>query len=340
MSYKISVIIPVYNCASYLERAIESVISQNDFDNYELILVDDGSIDESSSICDKYAAEYNNIKAYHQANSGVSVARNKGMELASGEWIMFLDSDDYFPDNVSEKFFKYGDADIICGNHSSNKADGCGFLNDFKSGIHLKSEIIDRLQLFLSSSNNFFYTCWGKMFRSSIIKENCIEFPAGVKYAEDMVFVYTYLTCCKNISLVDEDIYYYYVNESNATNVVEKSFEVFEFIFNWKTEYFNKCGCDKSVYNQLETSFVYSCYNSVKTSATYIRSFSEAVKYIKEIFSNKAFYELYVNNDDYKKQTSTNDKLLDKFIRRKNAVFTVLLFRLLALKSKILSKNS
>lgn len=337
MSYKISVIVPVYNCASYLERAIESVISQDDFNNYELILVDDGSIDESSLICDRYNESYSNIKVYHQKNSGVSVARNKGIELAEGEWIMFLDSDDYLSENVTDKFFKYGNADIFCGEYSSNKVTGSTFEKYFKSGIHLKSDINETLNLFLSSSDNFFYTCWAKLFKRSIIVDNNLKFPAGVRYAEDMVFVFTYLTYCKNLSLIDEDVYFYFVNESNATNVVEKSFEIFNFIFNWKTEYFLNLGIsDNTVYDRLNTSYVFSCYDSIKTSATYIKSFWESVKYIKSILENKTFYERYVGCDDIKNFVSMNDKLLDRFIRQKNAVFTVVLFRVLALKSKLL----
>ena len=96
MSCKVSVIVPVYNCKKYLETAIRSVIEQTLFNETELILVDDGSTDGSGGICDNYASEYPNIFAVHQSNSGVSVARNKGMEAAKGEYIAFLDSDDSY----------------------------------------------------------------------------------------------------------------------------------------------------------------------------------------------------------------------------------------------------
>ncbi len=94
MSCKVSVIIPVYNCIKYLEKAIKSVISQTEFNSIELILVDDGSSDGSERICDEYSAKYPNLIAIHQINSGVSVARNMGISSAKGEYIAFLDSDD------------------------------------------------------------------------------------------------------------------------------------------------------------------------------------------------------------------------------------------------------
>lgn len=100
----ISFIIPVYNVASYLNQCVESIINQEG--NIEIILVDDGSSDESPSICDKYALKDNRIHVIHKQNGGVSSARNVGLDVAKGEWVWFVDGDDYIAENVLKEFIR------------------------------------------------------------------------------------------------------------------------------------------------------------------------------------------------------------------------------------------
>ena len=94
MGEKISVIVPVYNVEAYLERCVESILQQT-YANFELILINDGSADSSGQICDYLASQYENIKVYHIENAGVSNARNMGIQLATGSWVTFIDSDDF-----------------------------------------------------------------------------------------------------------------------------------------------------------------------------------------------------------------------------------------------------
>ena len=94
MGEKISVIVPVYNVEAYLERCVESILQQT-YAHFELILINDGSTDSSGQICDHLASQYENIKVYHIENSGVSNARNMGIQLATGSWVTFIDSDDF-----------------------------------------------------------------------------------------------------------------------------------------------------------------------------------------------------------------------------------------------------
>ena len=98
---KISIVIPVFNASQYIAETVESVISQT-YTNWELILVNDGSLDDSGIICDRLSEKDERIRVFHQENSGVSTARNKGIELAKGEWIVFIDSDDYVDRNMLE----------------------------------------------------------------------------------------------------------------------------------------------------------------------------------------------------------------------------------------------
>ena len=95
---KISVVIPIYNCETYLERCLKSVLSQS-YDDYEVILVDDGSVDGSGLICDQYGQYHENVKVIHQENHGVSVARNQGVKSSTGQYISFVDADDWIPQN-------------------------------------------------------------------------------------------------------------------------------------------------------------------------------------------------------------------------------------------------
>ena len=140
MNYAVSVIIPVYNCERYLNRAVDSVINQDIFSECELILVDDGSTDNSSCICDSYSERYNNITVIHQTNSGVSAARNKGISVSKGEWICFLDSDDYLLPDALSLIYKYPDADLICSSYKSNEPVSSDYSNN---DIYGTFDIID-----------------------------------------------------------------------------------------------------------------------------------------------------------------------------------------------------
>ncbi len=338
MKYKVSIIIPVYNCISFLERAVESVVKQNDFEENEIILVDDGSTDGSADLCEKYCTQFKNIKVIHQKNAGVSVARNNGIDIAQGEWVFFLDSDDYLLADAFEKMFVHSDADIICASYETNIGSVSAYENRIKSGIHNKSDIQNELNYILASSNQFFYTCWAKLFKRSIIKSFDISFPAGRKYAEDMVFVYTYLTHCNLISLVKEKVYFYYVNPDNATSVIPKSFDTVYFIYNWKNMYFEKVvHTDKEIAHLITMSFLYSAVSSIKTAATYLKG-KDSVKYISYILKNQDFDKLYNENIDNSSSGSTSDMLLDKFIRRKKPIMIYLLYKLLTFKSVIMKR--
>lgn len=330
MSCRVSVIIPVYNCVSFLSRAVESVVNQEDFFLDELILVDDGSDDGSSDICDSYRNKYSNIKVIHQKNAGVSSARNVGIVAADGEWVFFLDSDDYILPGAFKNLLEYSDADLISGKHISNKV----FIEDayysFAEGTYRVDCDKDKLNRVLIYSNTF-YNCWSRLFRKSIITEHSIEFPVNIKIAEDMVFVYSYLKHCKTLAFADEEIYYYYVNADNTTSVVHRSFDVIYYIYCWQSEYF---GREDSIQKQLDSVFVYKSFMSIKTSAFYMKC-KTAISYLSEIVNNQVFYNCYLK-EDYKKFSCKTDKLFDKYIRNKKPEMLYLVILLCKLKSKMI----
>ncbi len=337
MKYLLSVIIPVYNCKKFLKRAVDSVINQRDFIQNELILVDDGSTDGSSEICDFYKSYHPNIKVIHQPNAGVSVARNAGLDCAEGEWICFVDSDDYLIDGALETALKFNDADLIFAKPASNGETQSVFDFGFDEGIYIKTEADGRLNDILAGTK-IFYPCWSKLFKTEVIKQNKIKFPVGIKIAEDMVFVYTYLKFTEKIAFIKNEIYFYNVNEGNTTIVVPKSFDVNLYIFEWLKAYFNEIPCDKEkVFDKITSEFIYRAFDSVKIAA-YSMSFFNAVKYVNEILNNEIFYTIYINNgnDGFNSKTDT---LLNNLIIKKNPFMICLVVFINKIKSKIAAKS-
>ena len=136
----ISIIIPVYNAENYLRRCIDSVLSQS-FTDFELILVDDGSKDKSPQICDEYASQDTRVRVIHKANGGVSAARNDGLDIAKGEYITFIDSDDWVERDYLSTLSNYRDYDIVFFSHRLIYEDGypeCVEFNDISKWAYVK----------------------------------------------------------------------------------------------------------------------------------------------------------------------------------------------------------
>ncbi len=328
MYCRVSVIIPVYNCEKYLKRAIESVVNQDNFCLDELILVDDGSTDSSGSICDLYSETYSNVKTIHQANAGVSAARNAGIEASDGEWIFFLDSDDYLLNGAMNKLLKYSDADLISGGYDSNKSSELNFSKLFDEGI-VEIDLIKKYIDDILVTKKTFFNCWARLYKKRIIDDMGIEFPVNVKVAEDMVFVYTYLKHCHKLAFLHEPIYFYYINADNTTSVIPKAFDIDLYIYQWHKKFFS---ANIDCLNKLDYIFVQRSFNSIKTAAYYL-PFHKSISYIKTILSDIDFYRCYSKNQ--MTLNYTPDKLLDKFIRIKNPYLIYFTVFYSKIKSKI-----
>lgn len=194
---KISVIIPVYNAEDTLRRCVDSILSQT-FTDFECLLINDGSKDRSGEICDEYAAKDSRVRVFHKENGGVSSARNIGLDNAKGEWITFLDSDDYIEEEFLGSIVNIGNAELIIGSCIWISDGGRRQLID-----DIPSNVTDRTQIL----KDYLYSCtfnvpWGKLFKRSIIVENAIGFNTEMRFAEDLCFVYQYLshidTVCKS----------------------------------------------------------------------------------------------------------------------------------------------
>lgn len=176
----ISFIIPVYNTDNFLDKCIQSVLSQR-FTDFEVLLINDGSKDDSGAICDSYAQKDKRVKVFHQENKGVSAARNKGLDHALGEWIFFVDSDDFILDN-SLIFLENKEniliKDIVMFKTSTLRESV--ITNDKTNGesVRLTNEL------------------WRYIFKKEIIVENQIRF-INIKYGEDFNFIAKYFSVCK-----------------------------------------------------------------------------------------------------------------------------------------------
>ena len=213
--YTISIIIPVYNVAPYLAQCIDSILAQS-FSDFEIILVDDGSKDSSGQICDNYAAKDSRIRVIHKENAGVSAARNTGIEAANGEWISFIDSDDWVDTDYLEKFeLDKDDADLIIQGLEYYDNRNRQYFKQIKvadcilSGTDSKKLVAD---------NNVLGSGYpvAKAYRKFIIDKG-VRFDTSISYHEDHIFVLNTLAVVSKIRLSDSVAYKYRYFHTNSS---------------------------------------------------------------------------------------------------------------------------
>ena len=287
---KYSVIIPVYNVEKYIDRCLKSIISQN-YDDLEIIVIDNGSTDSSGSICDTYASEYSNISVYHIENHGVGSARNFGLSKARGEFIYFVDSDDYLVGNLfadfADKLVSDLDLVVFC------------YYNSFEEDLTEKSRTEKSLpfkgnydkdgfikifkELFLS---DMLYTVWNKIYRREFLLENNLSFEQ-YKLGEDVRFN---LNVYRNVNRIflSQDSYYVYVigrkgsamssyNPKRIQYQLQELKMVDSLLSDW---YLDSFDLDQTIKARILMSNI---YNISKQNT----QFSSKVEYVKDICENK-----------------------------------------------------
>ncbi len=221
----ISVIVPVYNVEKYLEKCVKSVQKQT-YRALEIILVDDGSTDESGKICDELKKKDDRIKVIHQKNQGLSAARNTGLEQAKGEYVAFIDSDDYIEKEMYERMLfalENNSADIcMCGYKMVNEQGHILMKEIFENKVYRGAEIIETFVLPLKTA------AWNKLIKRESIMDN--RFPHGRIHGEDLVFFSSYFT--EKIKLVTVDyLGYSYVKHSNSITTRKFSKRSFDEVY-------------------------------------------------------------------------------------------------------------
>lgn len=215
---------PVYNVELYLDKCVESIVNQT-YKNLEIILVDDGSPDKCAIICDKWAQKDERIKVIHKKNGGLSDARNIGIELAKGEYIAFVDSDDYLEADMYEKLFSAmikNDADIaMCNFNCVNHADKEIKNQVLSRNLIIKNECLTRNECFNKILTSFNYVvAWNKLYKRQVFEK--IRYPVN-KIHEDEFVIHHLFNASKNIVCI-EDCLYNYVQVN--TSIMGQSYNV------------------------------------------------------------------------------------------------------------------
>lgn len=326
MKPKVSIIVPIYNCEKYLDEAIQSLLNQG-IKECEFILVNDGSTDNSLNIANEYKKLDSRIKIINQVNQGVSVARNTGIEAAQGEYIGFIDGDDWIEFDMYKTLYDIAtknNLDLIISDFEQ-ELDGKKIINKLDitaNSIVNKEDIINNiLPQFLQHEK--LNTVCNKLFKREIMQRFNIRFPKGVALGEDGFFNINYFSNAESLMYIDYCGYHYREVEGSATrNIFEKDYfnralEVYNeeipsiYYSYFKDEYLKELKAIKFISNIISYTHIY--FNPQTNIA-----FKERYKYIKKMISNesvntvikKYWNILYLNKNKY-------ERLLIRLIKNK-----------------------
>ncbi len=285
--YCISIIVPIYNSEKHLEECIDSIVNQS-YKNLEIILVDDGSTDNSYDICLSYTNTDNRVKYFRKDNTGVSSTRNFGINASTGSFIMFVDSDDILKTNCVEKLAnKMDDTDLA----------SCGiallFLDrtvDYCNPKDAKTSLTNINGLYHCLEDNYFFNAiYAKLYRASIIKQNDIKYDERYSIYEDRDFVFRYLKHCSKVSFLQEAMYLY--RQTEGLSLVKKynanALDAFENMAS-DSEWFRDILTDdnKIKFDQVMFDFFLTKYKA------YVKHSERPYMLItKELINNKTFFK-------------------------------------------------
>ena len=224
----ISVIVPVYRVEKYLGECIDSILSQT-YENFELILVDDGSPDNSGKICDEYAEKDKRIRVIHKENGGVSSARNLGLDNANGEYVTFIDSDDFVDKKYLEVLYSTlinFDTDVsVCRASKAINGEYTIYPESFPTKSVIEqgtAEFFDFFARYFSLKCHMFGSAWRCLFKKSTIGET--RFDKNIRISEDLLFVANVIFNSNRIGFINESLYFYRMDNASATSSYKKSF--------------------------------------------------------------------------------------------------------------------
>lgn len=292
---KLSIIIPVYNTEKYLHRCIESVLRPKK-EWLELIIVDDGSNDVCADMCDEYGIEDDNIKVIHKTNGGLSSARNTGLEVASGEFIAFLDSDDLFDTCFIDDMEKYFNEvwDILDFKYCYEKKPGKYSPKGTKAvKFYTNSQYID-----LYNRNKFGDQICFRVYNKKMFEH--IKFPIG-RYYEDIATFYKIMLKARNIMMVDYEYYIYNIsNEASITKRVKRKY-MEDMIKSVDEMYYGLSNCGKINIKFLEykkiNQYIYIWFKLIKCE----ENVNDLKKYILSYLKNKKIQLKYLSQYNVKK---------------------------------------
>lgn len=286
---ELSIIVPVYNVKIYLEKCLNSLINQTIFSKTEIILIDDGSSDGSECVCDQYANKYNNITVIHQKNQGVSYARNKGIEVALGKFIVFVDADDYVDNDYCQFMLDIAyktDADLVVSDYFLTYQNNKSYKYR-KNKYKREWNQLDALKEFLSGGQ-IGVNLFDKMFKKKIIDD--LKFDSNIKIGEDLYFIFLYLLKCDKVAAEFKAKYYYVQRQGSAMNTTFSN-KFFDAII--VSERINDIILEKfvSLSEYSQAMLIYSKYKTIERAYKYDIS-SEYSEKIQELKRDIGSYRL------------------------------------------------
>ena len=249
----ISVIVPVYNVEKYLRCCVDSILAQT-YTDIEILLVDDGSTDGSSAICDEYAEKDSRVQVFHKENGGVSSARNMGLDKATGKWIMFVDSDDKVAPQICERLLAYAMESCMPMCMWSEGNDETGYVpvpSKLKTGRNYPIQEIFKLLIHHPVE---------RLYEQSIVEKNKLRFNENVSYTEDTIFNFEYYAFLKSFFIIDEPLYYYRVLSKSLSHgsFIDNYVETAGIYYKSKIDLALKLKVnDKSVFDDINSLYFY-----------------------------------------------------------------------------------
>lgn len=249
----VSIIVPVYNAQNYLHKCIDSLLNQS-YDDFEIILVNDGSKDNSKDICDEYASKDNRIRVIHKENGGVSSARNRGLDEATGKYIMFCDSDDYVKEDFCAPMVALAENDTDClvlagitklRDDNSTKDELCKEYQEGTEATLTHQEFCNLyVKLNISSPFLLMHMPYNKLFVRDIIEQYKIRFDTNIHYNEDFIFNLEYLDKVSTVKIHNKSIYNYYTDAPGS--LCKRYFDDMITMFRTKEDVLKKVIIDKA----------------------------------------------------------------------------------------------
>ncbi len=293
---KLSIIVPVYNVEQYLQKCVDSILAQT-FTDFECFLIDDGSTDSCPKMCDEYAEKDSRIKVIHTENGGASIARNVGLDLAIGDFIGFVDSDDFIqPDMYEELFSVQGDtgAEIVASQFTYIKT-------DYSLGRHTSSDtstykVFDCKDIFENFSQRmlgFGGVLWNKIYKRDLFEN--LRFLPELKRGEDHCMLMFLYHRCEKIALTDRCLYNYYsrpnslitspYNYHNRVSEIDKT--------NIQMEFFSKVGCESEADAALFEYVGWYIPNHIHVYTDHKQYKNDFAPYVKQ--AKKRFFKILTN---------------------------------------------
>lgn len=309
----ISIIVPVYNAEGTLKRCINSIRNQS-YENIELILINDGSKDNSLGICEELYEQDKRIKVISKENSGVSDARNLGIEIANGKYIGFVDSDDWIDQDMYSSMYRYIDKNhaelVLCnytevyGERHVKRDEFIGITDDTDQ---IKEVVLSRI--LCSSDRNIMGSCCRMLVSKELLIKNNINFPIGMKMSEDMMFVIKCVDSASRIYLDRRQLNYFYINENSTTskymqNIWEDMMTLFHWCNNNILVKYSSIGLDEGIKECTINAVITAIRNVCKrgTPLNIWQRMKYSKNFYKDPFINNAIRTTWMSREKFNKK--------------------------------------